>query len=207
MGEALDHFLADTPEAARLAAEAITKSRAQTFNEELSVGGGCQQLLEYCQIGDRVIDQARRRMTSKRGGDVERRDVESALTAGMRRRSDRDQLGEVGVQSSRNAHLMRILEEKGHVGHQHDGPRYVYVPTVPADSARTLYGLRIKRLLAKSPELFGKVVPVYFLDTDLSENSDWDRRLTDEGVRRLSPELIAGSSLCTPLPVRALMMP
>ncbi|HSJ09813.1 MAG TPA: BlaI/MecI/CopY family transcriptional regulator [Longimicrobiales bacterium] len=31
---------------------------------------------------------------------------------------------------------LRILEEKGHVGHQHDGPRYVYVPTVPADSAR-----------------------------------------------------------------------
>jgi predicted transcriptional regulator len=31
---------------------------------------------------------------------------------------------------------LRILEEKGHVGHMHDGPRYVYVPTVPADSAR-----------------------------------------------------------------------
>jgi starch phosphorylase len=26
----------------------------------------------------------------------------------------------------------------------------------------------------------GKKVPVYFLDTDLPENSDWDRRLTDE---------------------------
>lgn len=31
---------------------------------------------------------------------------------------------------------LRILEEKGHVEHQHDGPRYVYLPTVPADSAR-----------------------------------------------------------------------
>jgi predicted transcriptional regulator len=31
---------------------------------------------------------------------------------------------------------LRILEEKGHVGHKHDGPRYVYLPTVPADSAR-----------------------------------------------------------------------
>jgi predicted transcriptional regulator len=31
---------------------------------------------------------------------------------------------------------LRILEEKGHVAHEHDGPRYVYVPTVPADSAR-----------------------------------------------------------------------
>lgn len=31
---------------------------------------------------------------------------------------------------------LRILEDKGHVNHQHDGPRYVYIPTVPADSAR-----------------------------------------------------------------------
>lgn len=31
---------------------------------------------------------------------------------------------------------LRILEEKGHVEHRHDGPRYVYLPTVPADSAR-----------------------------------------------------------------------
>lgn len=32
---------------------------------------------------------------------------------------------------------LRILEDKGHVEHQQDGPRYVYLPTVPADSART----------------------------------------------------------------------
>jgi predicted transcriptional regulator len=33
--------------------------------------------------------------------------------------------------------LLRVLEEKGHVKHQEDGQRYVYVPTVPRQRART----------------------------------------------------------------------
>jgi predicted transcriptional regulator len=32
--------------------------------------------------------------------------------------------------------LLRILEDKGHVRHQEDGPRYVFVPTVPREAAR-----------------------------------------------------------------------
>jgi predicted transcriptional regulator len=32
--------------------------------------------------------------------------------------------------------LLRILEEKGHVRHEQDGPRYVYLPTVARDSAK-----------------------------------------------------------------------
>ena len=31
---------------------------------------------------------------------------------------------------------LRVLEQKGHVRHQDDGWRYVYVPTVPRDKAR-----------------------------------------------------------------------
>jgi BlaI family transcriptional regulator, penicillinase repressor len=31
--------------------------------------------------------------------------------------------------------LLRILEEKGHVRHQEDGPRYLYQPTVPRHKA------------------------------------------------------------------------
>jgi len=31
---------------------------------------------------------------------------------------------------------LRILEDKGHVEHREDGPRYVYLPTVPRESAR-----------------------------------------------------------------------
>ena len=31
---------------------------------------------------------------------------------------------------------LRVLEEKGHVRHKQDGPRYVYLPAVPRDRAR-----------------------------------------------------------------------
>jgi predicted transcriptional regulator len=32
--------------------------------------------------------------------------------------------------------LLRLLEEKGHVHHEQDGPRYVYLPTVNRERAR-----------------------------------------------------------------------
>jgi BlaI family transcriptional regulator, penicillinase repressor len=32
---------------------------------------------------------------------------------------------------------MRVLEEKGHLKHKQDGPRYLYVPTVPRDKAQS----------------------------------------------------------------------
>ncbi len=32
--------------------------------------------------------------------------------------------------------MLRVLEEKGHVQHREEGPRYVYLPTVPRDEAR-----------------------------------------------------------------------
>jgi len=32
--------------------------------------------------------------------------------------------------------MLRILEDKGHVRHQQDGPRYVYLPTVARDNAK-----------------------------------------------------------------------
>lgn len=32
--------------------------------------------------------------------------------------------------------LLRILEEKGHVRHEQDGPRYVFIPTVRRDTVR-----------------------------------------------------------------------
>ena len=32
--------------------------------------------------------------------------------------------------------LLRVLEDKGHVKHAEDGPRYVYLPTVPREKAR-----------------------------------------------------------------------
>jgi predicted transcriptional regulator len=32
--------------------------------------------------------------------------------------------------------LLRVLEEKGHLRHEQDGPRYAFLPTVPRDKAR-----------------------------------------------------------------------
>ena len=32
--------------------------------------------------------------------------------------------------------LLRVLEEKGHLRHEEDGPRYVFLPTVPLERAR-----------------------------------------------------------------------
>ena len=32
--------------------------------------------------------------------------------------------------------MLRILEDKGHVRHEPDGPRYVYIPTVARDKAK-----------------------------------------------------------------------
>ena len=32
--------------------------------------------------------------------------------------------------------LLRILEDKGHIRHEQDGPRYVYVPMVARENAR-----------------------------------------------------------------------
>lgn len=32
--------------------------------------------------------------------------------------------------------MLRILEEKGHLRHEKDGPRHVYLPTTPRDVAR-----------------------------------------------------------------------
>lgn len=32
--------------------------------------------------------------------------------------------------------LLRILEDKGHLCHEQDGQRYVYLPTVPRDAAK-----------------------------------------------------------------------
>lgn len=41
--------------------------------------------------------------------------------------------------------MLRVLEEKGHVLHEEDGPRYVFLPTVPREKAKRS---AIKHLLA-----------------------------------------------------------
>jgi predicted transcriptional regulator len=69
---------------------------------------------------------------------------------------------------------LNVLEEKGHVVHRQDGPRYVYLPAVPAEKARgaaishlvqTFFGGSAERAVAALLEMS---------DTGLS-NTDLER--------------------------------
>lgn len=72
--------------------------------------------------------------------------------------------------------MLRILESKGHLKHEQEGPRYVYLPAVRGDRAsrsaldhlvRTFFGGSTSRALAALLE-------------------DRDARLSDEDIERLS---------------------
>jgi len=49
--------------------------------------------------------------------------------------------------------MLRILEEKGHLHHENDGPRYVFLPTTPREQARetALRGV-VQTFFGGSPE-------------------------------------------------------
>ncbi len=48
---------------------------------------------------------------------------------------------------------LRILEEKGHVEHEQDGPRYVYLPTVARETAgRSALRHLLRTFFADAPE-------------------------------------------------------
>jgi BlaI family penicillinase repressor len=70
--------------------------------------------------------------------------------------------------------MLRVLEEKGHLTHEQDGPRYTYLPVVPHEEARdsamkqmlrTFFDGSAERAVAALLDLSG---------TDLSR-SEWDR--------------------------------
>jgi predicted transcriptional regulator len=72
--------------------------------------------------------------------------------------------------------MLRVLEEKGHLRHRQDGPRYVYEPTLPRDRARRSALRRMLRtFFDDSP---GDAVAALL---DLSQKD-----LTDEELARLS---------------------
>ena len=49
--------------------------------------------------------------------------------------------------------MLRILEDKGHLRHLQDGPRYVYLPVVPGERARrSILQDVVKRLFDNSTE-------------------------------------------------------
>ena len=47
--------------------------------------------------------------------------------------------------------MLRILEDKGHLRHEQDGPRYIFLPTVPREEARET---ALRKLVQALPEPF-----------------------------------------------------
>lgn len=78
--------------------------------------------------------------------------------------------------------LLRILEEKGHLAHRQDGPRYVYRPTVPREEASQT---ALERLLATFFD--GSVERTVATLLDLEAE-----KLSDEELDRLA-ELVAAA--------------
>lgn len=78
-------------------------------------------------------------MPRPKAADLSRRERQiMSIIYQLGRATGADVLGELEDPPSYSAvrtHL-RILEEKGHLRHEQDGPRYVYVPTLPRDRAR-----------------------------------------------------------------------
>jgi predicted transcriptional regulator len=74
---------------------------------------------------------------------------------------------------------LRILEEKGHVRHESDGPRYVYMPTVSRTVAR-------KSALKHLVDTFFDGSPAGVVTALLGRDSG---RLSDEDLERIA-ELI-----------------
>lgn len=78
--------------------------------------------------------------------------------------------------------LLRVLEEKGHLAHREDGPRYVYRPTVPREEASQT---ALERLLATFFD--GSVERTVATLLDLESGN-----LSDEELDRLA-ELVAAA--------------
>lgn len=77
--------------------------------------------------------------------------------------------------------LLRILEEKGHVRHEEDGPRYVYLPIVTARRAqRTALAHLVKTFFDGSTE---RAVAA------LIEGAD--SKLSDEDIARIERSIAA----------------
>jgi predicted transcriptional regulator len=72
--------------------------------------------------------------------------------------------------------LLRILEEKGHLQHRHDGPRYVFSPTMNRNRARRSALQRILKVFFDGSTEKAVSALLDLSDGDLSEE-DYDRLL------------------------------
>jgi predicted transcriptional regulator len=68
--------------------------------------------------------------------------------------------------------LLRLLEEKGHVHHEQDGPRYVYLPTVNRERARQSALTHVVRTFFDGSATDAVAA---LLDTDAIDHAELDR--------------------------------
>ena len=72
--------------------------------------------------------------------------------------------------------MLRILEDKGHIVHEQDGPRYVFLPIVPREEAsETALRRLVRTFFAGSPE--GAMAALLDLEGD---------RLDEDALQRLA---------------------
>ena len=74
---------------------------------------------------------------------------------------------------------LRVLEEKGHIRHRQDGPRYVYLPAISAEKAR---GAAVKHLLHTFFQGSAEQAVVALLQLP-------DAKLTDADLERLAERI------------------
>ena len=77
--------------------------------------------------------------------------------------------------------MLRILEDKGHLRHEQDGPRYVFLPTVPREEAReTALRKLVRTFFGGSPE--GAMAALLDLESDQLDEEALDRlaKMIDE---------------------------
>ncbi|HLP46672.1 MAG TPA: BlaI/MecI/CopY family transcriptional regulator [Candidatus Kapabacteria bacterium] len=72
--------------------------------------------------------------------------------------------------------LLKVLEDKGHLNHKIDGPRYVFIPTLPREEARQT---ALRHLLDTFFD--GSTEEVVAALLDISE-----KKLSDEDYRRIT---------------------
>lgn len=75
--------------------------------------------------------------------------------------------------------MLRILEDKGHLIHESEGPRYVFLPTVPREQAReTALKRLVQTFFGGSPE--NAVAALLELD---------EKKLDEEALNRLAEKI------------------
>jgi len=75
--------------------------------------------------------------------------------------------------------MLRILEEKGHLRHEQQGPRYVFMPTVPREEARDS---ALKRLIRTFFDGSAEGAMAALLDLD-------DEHLDEDALKRLADRI------------------